>query len=91
MGTCDSNAETKTPPAPSRRGNSRRLPVARLGDRDGAFEVLDRAATEFQAFMAFAWLPGFDPLRSDPGFPALLERLGLPSASVPHDARIGEL
>jgi serine/threonine protein kinase/tetratricopeptide (TPR) repeat protein len=56
--------------------------LASLGDRDAAFEVLDRAAAESQAFMAFPGMPGFGPLRGDPRFAALMERLGLPTSVV---------
>ena len=52
--------------------------LAALGDRDGAFQVLDRACEEKQLLVVFTGLPGFDSLRSDPRFEALVERLGLP-------------
>jgi len=51
--------------------------LASLGDRDAAFDVLDRAVAEDQAFMAFPRMPGFGPLRGDPRFAALMEKLGL--------------
>ena len=51
-----------------------------LGELDRAFEVLARAEEECQVFLYYTGLPGFDPLRSEPRFAALLERLELPSA-----------
>jgi serine/threonine-protein kinase len=51
-----------------------------LGEKDAAFEVLSRAEEECQVFLYYTGLPGFDPLRADPRFGALLERLGLSSA-----------
>jgi TolB-like protein/cytochrome c-type biogenesis protein CcmH/NrfG len=56
--------------------------LASLGDHDAAFEVLDRAAAESQAVMAFPGMPGFDPLRGDPRFAALMGRLSLPASVV---------
>ena len=53
--------------------------LAALGDREGAWQVLDRACEEKQLLVVFTGLPGFDPLRSDPRFPAFLERLRLPA------------
>jgi serine/threonine-protein kinase len=53
---------------------------AGLGDRDRAFEWLEKGAQERIAIMVFAGVyPPFDPLRSDPRFRALLERIGLAS------------
>jgi tetratricopeptide (TPR) repeat protein len=51
-----------------------------LGEIDRAFEVIARAEEECVAYLYFTGLPGFDPLRADPRFGALLERLGLSSA-----------
>lgn len=50
-----------------------------LGENDRAFELLNRAADD--RFFLLIWLarePRFDPLRSDPRYPALLARIGLP-------------
>jgi tetratricopeptide (TPR) repeat protein len=49
-----------------------------LGDIDEAFGVLARAEEELQGLVSYTGLPGFDPLRGDPRFRALLERLELP-------------
>jgi hypothetical protein len=54
--------------------------LAALGDREGAWQVLDRAYDEKQLLVAFTGLPGFNPLRADPRFGALLVRMGLPPA-----------
>jgi len=52
--------------------------LAALGDIEGAWEILDRAAEESQAILFFAGMSPFDPLRSDPRFAEMLDRLGLP-------------
>ncbi len=67
-------------PAPATTVLSEAWMLAALGDREGAWQVLDRACDEKQLLVAFTGLPGFDPLRADPRFAALQERLGLPSA-----------
>ncbi len=48
-----------------------------LGEIDEAFDVLDRAEEEYQGMVSYTGLPGFDSLRSDPRFTALLQRLEL--------------
>jgi TolB-like protein/Tfp pilus assembly protein PilF len=55
--------------------------LAELGETEAAFEVLARAEEERQPFLVFAGLPGFDRLRDDPRFKALLTRLGLPAST----------
>jgi tetratricopeptide (TPR) repeat protein len=52
---------------------------AALGDRESAFRWLDQAASEraFHLIYLKVW-PELDPLRSDPRFPALIRRLGMP-------------
>jgi TolB-like protein/Flp pilus assembly protein TadD len=55
-----------------------------LGEIDAAFEVFARAEDGYQGWLVCSRLPGFDPVRADPRFPALLERLGLPPS--PADA-----
>ncbi|HSF18899.1 MAG TPA: protein kinase [Vicinamibacteria bacterium] len=49
-----------------------------FGEIDAAFEVFARAEDEHQLWLYYTGLPGFDPLRADPRFAALVERLGLP-------------
>jgi hypothetical protein len=51
-----------------------------LGEIDEAFDVLARAEEEHQGLLCYTGLPGFDSLRADPRFGALLERLGLSPA-----------
>jgi TolB-like protein/Tfp pilus assembly protein PilF len=58
--------------------------LAALGRHDEAWKVLERAVQENQPFVAFTEYPGYDPLRSDPRFPALVERLGLPPSPGEH-------
>ena len=56
---------------------------AGFGDADAAFAWLDRAAEERASFLLhLQWDPRFDPLRGDPRFRALLERIGLPEYST---------
>ena len=51
---------------------------ARLGDKDKAFEWLDKAYTAHSQDLTFSLLvePAFDSLRSDPRFEDLLHRMG---------------
>jgi hypothetical protein len=73
--------ELKARPAPAPTVIPEAWLLAALGDTEAAWDVLRRGEGERQAILAFARLSGFDPLRADPRFPALLERLGLPTAT----------
>jgi len=54
-----------------------------LGDKDGAFAWLDKAYAERSEYLVYLPTePIADPLRSDPRFPALLQRLGLKEMSL---------
>lgn len=54
-----------------------------LGDRDKAFDSLNRAYQERSEYLVYLPTePLADPLRSDPRFPALLKRLGLTAAKT---------
>jgi TolB-like protein/Flp pilus assembly protein TadD len=55
--------------------------LAALGETDAAFQLLERAEAEGQAFVSQFGYPGFDPLRSDPRFDQLVARLGLPPST----------
>jgi tetratricopeptide (TPR) repeat protein len=52
-----------------------------LGEIDAAFEVVERADEERLAYLYFTGVPGFDSIRADPRFTALLTKLGLPAAA----------
>jgi hypothetical protein len=50
-----------------------------LGDIDGAFRELDAGVAEHSIRVIYIdQFPGLEPLRSDPRYAALRERLGLP-------------
>jgi tetratricopeptide (TPR) repeat protein len=52
---------------------------AALGEKDRAFEWLDKAYMERPSEMvSFAASPDMDPLRSDPRYEAMLRRMGIP-------------
>jgi TolB-like protein/tetratricopeptide (TPR) repeat protein len=54
------------------------LIYARLGDRDNAFRWLERAVEARSSFLLFIKVsPRADPLRSDPRYRELLQRIGL--------------
>jgi serine/threonine protein kinase/tetratricopeptide (TPR) repeat protein len=51
-----------------------------LGDKDTAFKWLDLAVADRSTWLVYSkWEPRLDPLRSDPRFPKLLQRMGLSS------------
>jgi TolB-like protein/Flp pilus assembly protein TadD len=52
--------------------------LAVIGRHEDAWGVLERAIEENQLVVSFTEYPGYDSLRSDPRFPAFVERLGLP-------------
>lgn len=52
---------------------------AQVGDKDKAFEWLERASAERTYMMIYLKVaPNLDPLRSDPRFTSMLHRVGLP-------------
>ena len=73
--------ELRARPAASPTAVSEAWLLGALGEIDDAFDVLARAEEEYQGLLCYTGLPGFDPLRADPRFGALLTRLGLPPAS----------
>jgi tetratricopeptide (TPR) repeat protein len=55
------------------------MAYAGLGDRNSAFESLDRAYAERDAFLhTIAVMPAFEPLHADIRWSALVARIGLP-------------
>ena len=73
-------AEMRARPATSPTVVSEAWLLGALGENDDAFAVMARAEEECQGLLCYTGLPGFDPLRSDPRFTALLQRLELSSA-----------
>ena len=60
-----------------------------LGNKDEAFHWLERAYNEHDAVLTtIAFYPGSQPLRTDPRFIDLIERVGLdPAKAIPRDPR----
>jgi eukaryotic-like serine/threonine-protein kinase len=50
---------------------------ANLGEKDRAFEWLDKAYEARTGMCAMLFTPSYDPIRSDPRFGALLKKIGL--------------
>jgi TolB-like protein/Tfp pilus assembly protein PilF len=67
--------ELRARPAGSPVAVSEAWLLGALGEIDEAFAVLARAEQEYQGLLSYTGLPGFDSLRHDPRFRALLERL----------------
>lgn len=72
--------ELRARPAGSPTAVSEAWLLGVLGEIDDAFTVLARAEDEYQGLLSYTGLPGFDSLRDDPRFAALLERLQLSPA-----------
>ena len=73
-------AELRARPAGSPTAVSEAWLLGALSEIDNAFDVLARAEEEHQGLLCYTGVPGFDSLRSDARFAALLERLGLSPA-----------
>lgn len=51
-----------------------------LGQKDAAFEWLQKAVNERSTFLVYSkWEPRLDPLRSDPRFGQILKKIGFPA------------
>lgn len=72
--------ELRARPAGSPTAVSEAWLLGALGQVDDAFEVLAQAEEEHQGLLYYTGLPGFDRLRSDPRFAALMRRLELSPA-----------
>ena len=72
--------ELRARPAASPTAVSEAWLLGALGEIDDAFDVLARAEEEHQGLLCYTGLPGFDSLRSDPRFAALMRRLELSPA-----------
>lgn len=63
---------------------------AALGDHDHAFKLLEKATVDRSSFLPYiTWDRRADPLRSDPRFHLLLQRLGLPETTLANSAQPG--
>jgi TolB-like protein/Tfp pilus assembly protein PilF len=74
--------ELRARPADSPTAVSEAWLLGALGEEDAAFDVLGRAEEEHQGLLCYTGVPGFDTLRSDPRFTALLRKLELPSTGT---------
>jgi len=72
--------ELRARPASSPTAVSEAWLLGALGEIDGAFAVLARAEEEHQGLLYYTGMPGFDSLRPDSRFDALLRRLELSPA-----------
>ena len=72
--------ELRARPASSPTVVSEAWLLAAIGEIDDAFDVLARAEEEHQGLLTYTGLPGFDPLRSDRRFAALMRRFDLTPA-----------
>jgi TolB-like protein/cytochrome c-type biogenesis protein CcmH/NrfG len=71
-------AELRTRPAEAPQIVSEGWLLSALGEIDAAFDVFKRAEEKNQLWLYYTGVPGFDPVRTDPRFAALVQRLGLP-------------
>jgi serine/threonine-protein kinase len=71
--------ELRTRPAEAPQIVSEGWLLGALGEIDAAFEVFTRAEDQHQLWLYYSGLPGFDPVRTDPRFAAMLTRLELPA------------
>jgi TolB-like protein/Tfp pilus assembly protein PilF len=69
--------ELRARPAGSPTPVSEAWLLGALGEIDAAFEAIARAEDEYQGLVSYTGLPGFNSLREDPRFTALLKRLEL--------------
>ncbi len=51
--------------------------LAALGETEAALDEFERSVDEHEQFTAFPLFPGYDPIRREPRFNAVLERMGL--------------
>jgi hypothetical protein len=72
--------ELRARPAASPTVVSEAWLLGALGEKDDAFDVLARAEDEQQGLLCYTGLPGFDSLRADARFGAVLVRMGLAPA-----------